>query len=106
MDEAVGAAAEVICVDLEVERKPLHPLLRGEVCTQRVNANVHLERGEKRIGVNMISDKETYSINTGFKETNKDFTSRAQHLSPMLPTFCVRVLTCMCNRLIHTQTTC
>ena len=47
MDEAVGAAAEVICVDLEVERKPLHSLLRGEVCAQRVNANVHLEEREE-----------------------------------------------------------
>lgn len=40
--ELVGSRAKVIGVDLYVQRKPLHSLLRGEVCAQGVNANVHL----------------------------------------------------------------
>lgn len=90
MDKAVGAAAEIIGVDLEVERKPLHSLLRGEVCAQRVNANVHLERGERRIGLNMISDKERYSINTGFKKTNK-----ATHYGHNTSPLCYLLFVCM-----------
>ena len=42
VDEAVGARAEVVRVDLQVEGQTLHPLLRGEVRAQGVDANVHL----------------------------------------------------------------
>ena len=48
VDEPVGARAEVIRVDLEVQRQTLHSLLRGEVCAQGVDANVHLERRSNR----------------------------------------------------------
>lgn len=52
MDQPVGSGAEVVGVDLQVERKPLHPLLGREVRAQRVDADVHLEEktAPKRAG--------------------------------------------------------
>ena len=40
--ELVGSRAEVVSVDLDVERQAFHSLLRGEVSAQGVDANVHL----------------------------------------------------------------
>lgn len=41
--ELVGSRAEVISVNLYVEREALHSLLRGEICAQGVDANIHLQ---------------------------------------------------------------
>lgn len=46
--ELVGPGAEVVGVNLQVEREAFHSLLRGEVCAQGVNANVHLEDKNRR----------------------------------------------------------
>lgn len=40
--EMVGSRAEVVSVDLYVQRQAFHAFLRGEVCAQGVDADVHL----------------------------------------------------------------
>lgn len=47
MDECVGASADVIRVNLEVERQALHTLLSREIRAQGVDANVHLRKGQQ-----------------------------------------------------------
>lgn len=49
--ELVGSRADVVGVDLQVQRKPLHALLGGKVCAQGVDADVHLEKREMVIFV-------------------------------------------------------
>lgn len=51
VDEHVGARADVIGVDLEVERQALHALLGREVGAQRVDPDVNLrKRADKQLG--------------------------------------------------------
>lgn len=47
VDETVGARAEVVRVDLQVQRDAFYPLLRGEVCAERIDANIHLRRPQR-----------------------------------------------------------
>ena len=55
VDEAVGAGAEVVSVDLQVQRETLHTLLRGEVCAEGVNANINLhERKHTDVSCNTL----------------------------------------------------
>ncbi len=42
VNEAVVPWAEIIRVDLKIQRKTFDPLLRGEVRAQRIDADVHL----------------------------------------------------------------
>ncbi len=42
VNEAVVPWAEIIRVDLKIQRKTFDPLLRREVCAQRIDADVHL----------------------------------------------------------------
>lgn len=43
VDELVGAGAEIIGVDLQVEREAFHAFLGREVCAEGVQTDVHLE---------------------------------------------------------------
>lgn len=54
--ELVGSRADVVGVDLQVQRKTFHSLLRGEVRAQGVDADVHLEERE-RVG-HVLCDRE------------------------------------------------
>lgn len=42
VDQTVGARVEVVRVDLQVQRDAFHPLLRGEVCAEGIDADIHL----------------------------------------------------------------
>lgn len=47
MDGLVAAVVVAVGVDLQVQRKTLHALLRGEVCAQAVDGDEDLEKTKK-----------------------------------------------------------
>jgi len=57
VQQSVGARAEVVRVDLQVQRQTLHALLGGEVGAQGVDADVHLETGRDGGGKREFSDR-------------------------------------------------
>lgn len=48
MERLVAAVVVAVRVDLDHQRKTLHPLLRGEVCTQAVDCDEDLPGTQRR----------------------------------------------------------
>lgn len=64
VNEVICSWADVVRVDLEVERQAFHPLLRGEVCAQRVDADVNLQMNHMIFGLGSLAHR-TNSRQTG-----------------------------------------
>lgn len=48
MERLVAAVVVAVRVDLDHQRKTLHPLLGGEVCTQTVDCDEDLQSSQRR----------------------------------------------------------